>query len=236
MFEIVNIRQNSYIMSDSGSSISETRMLERRISNNRADLNGDQQMNYFLSWFNTWSELQKSDFVPVLASKMSGDQMANVVNGFQSLTTKNPDRPPSLFSCQVKLFHDWFSGWSDDQKNYLVLRLKDIDSAFFTRYEDKIQNPESEGPKDYFEPGIPEELIRTSGTVHSNQISSIEETPEPILTNGKDDLEDDLEKAKMVKIEDNEPHDDEDEDSLKIQKQSSDSSSPLSPLSENVQD
>lgn len=59
-------------MSDSGSSMSDssTRMLERRVSNNRADLNGDQQMNYFLSWFNNWSDLQKSDFVPVLADKM----------------------------------------------------------------------------------------------------------------------------------------------------------------------
>jgi hypothetical protein len=28
-----------------------TRMLERRVSNNRADLSGDQQMNYFLAWF-----------------------------------------------------------------------------------------------------------------------------------------------------------------------------------------
>ena len=33
------------------------RMLERRVSNNRADLSGDQRMNYFLAWFNQWSEL-----------------------------------------------------------------------------------------------------------------------------------------------------------------------------------
>ena len=48
----------------------ETRMLERRVSNNRADLNNDQQMNYFLSWFTSWSDLQKTDFIPVLASKL----------------------------------------------------------------------------------------------------------------------------------------------------------------------
>jgi len=53
-------------MSDSGSSLSgETRMLERRVSNNRADLNGDQQMNYVLAWFQAWSELQRADFVQV---------------------------------------------------------------------------------------------------------------------------------------------------------------------------
>ena len=48
----------------------ETRMLERRVSNNHADLNNDQQMNYFLAWFQSWSDLQKADFIPVLASKI----------------------------------------------------------------------------------------------------------------------------------------------------------------------
>ena len=34
-------------------------MLERRVSNQRADLSSDQQMNYLLSWFVNWSDLQK---------------------------------------------------------------------------------------------------------------------------------------------------------------------------------
>ena len=62
-------------------------MLERRVSNQRQDLSSDQQMNYLLSWFVNWSDLQKvspyyyvgtviiyclqEDFVPVLAEKMS---------------------------------------------------------------------------------------------------------------------------------------------------------------------
>ena len=35
------------------------RMLERRVSNQRQDLSSDQQMNYLLSWFVNWSDLQK---------------------------------------------------------------------------------------------------------------------------------------------------------------------------------
>ena len=97
----------------------------------RADLSGDQQMNYFLAWFNSWSDLQRSDFVPVLADKMSADGKAGgsarAINGglsdaLQSMDFSNSGRPPSLFACQVKLFRDWFAGWSDDQKNYLVVR------------------------------------------------------------------------------------------------------------------
>ena len=87
-----------------------TRMLERRVSNNRADLSGDQRMNYFLAWFNQWSELQKSDFVKVLSDKMSG--RSSMVNGdvsdeFDSLNMNGGDqvkKPPSLFACQLKLF------------------------------------------------------------------------------------------------------------------------------------
>lgn len=33
----------------------EMRMLERRVSNNRSDLDGDQKINYFISWFSQWS-------------------------------------------------------------------------------------------------------------------------------------------------------------------------------------
>ena len=90
------------------------RMLERRVSNNRADLSGDQRMNYFLAWFNQWSELQKSDFVKVLSEKMCGgtesmSAMVNgsVSNGFDSINMNGGDevkRPPSLFACQIKLF------------------------------------------------------------------------------------------------------------------------------------
>ena len=88
------------------------RMLERRVSNNRADLSGDQRMNYFLAWFNQWSELQKSDFVKVLAQKMAGGSATTFINGdvsdeFDSLNVNGGDhakKPPSLFTCQVKLF------------------------------------------------------------------------------------------------------------------------------------
>ena len=97
-------------MSDSGSSSitsgPDNGMLPRRVSNNRADLSGDQQMNYLLSWFANWSELQKTDFVPVLASRMKAGKAGAAVNGdladgIKAMDT-NSDRPPSLFSCQVR--------------------------------------------------------------------------------------------------------------------------------------
>lgn len=136
-----------------------TRMLERRVSNNRADLNGDQQMNYFLSWFNTWSDLQKTDFVPILEKKVNSDpdQQPNM-NGL----SLKPQRPMSLFQCQLKLFKDWSGSWSPDQKEYLLMRLKNLDGNFYAQYEEYVQNGGEHKPKDYFEPGIPPELVKAS--------------------------------------------------------------------------
>ena len=92
---------SSIMGGDSGSA----RMLERRVSNNRGHLNSDQQMNYFLSWFNQWSELQRTDFVPILGQKMlSPDQAQNEVNGALSNSMQSASlskRPPSLFECQA---------------------------------------------------------------------------------------------------------------------------------------
>ena len=96
---------SSGVMSDSISSTSsEPRMLERRISNQRSELSSDQQMNYLLAWFNTWSTLQKDDFIPVLAEKLSSKWAAanGLGDALNSLTLEN-NRPPSLFQCQVKI-------------------------------------------------------------------------------------------------------------------------------------
>lgn len=142
----------------------EARMLERRVSNNRADLNGDQRMNYFLSWFQVWSDLQKSDFVTILADKMSDGGQGSVADDLDSMKINGDQgtgkKPPSLYECQIKLFKDWFSSWSDDQKNYLVTRLQAIDAEFYEKYA----AAEAKAPpvKDYFEPGVPPELVRKS--------------------------------------------------------------------------
>jgi len=143
-------------------------MLERRVSNNRADLNGDQQLNYFLAWFQSWSDLQKTDFVPILASKLTAASNSHIItvpdmNGL-SVNDNEKKRPLSLFQCQLKLFKDWIVSWKPDQQEYLLLRLKDLDSNFFAKYEEYLECGEDDHakPKDYFEPGVPPELVRAS--------------------------------------------------------------------------
>jgi len=53
----------------------------------------------------------------VLGEKMSRKADVNgLANSFKSMDCAS-NRPPSLFSCQVKLFNDWFSSWSGRKLN-----------------------------------------------------------------------------------------------------------------------
>jgi len=178
-------------MSDSLSSTSsEPRMLERRVSNQRAELTNDQQMNYLLAWFTKWSDLQKEDFIPVLAEKLSSKwaTVNGVTDSFSSLSMDN-NRPPSLFQCQVKLFTDWVVVWSDDQKNYFIIRLKDIDQGFSKKYEHYLEFGKDSPNKDYFEPGVPPELDLSLTTTSESR-----EIPLPKKISFKDPEEDSLKK------------------------------------------
>ena len=198
----------------------EARMLERRVSNNRADLNGDQQMNYFLAWFGQWSDLQKKDFVPVIASKMSHSEL----NGIDSLNLnddkENGAKKASIYDCQVKLFRDWFGHWSDDQRTYLLMRLKDIDGEFYNKYEAHLAGEDSpEKAKDSFEPGVPAHLVRAS------RKDSTASSPNTSINGGKEASADD---AKDV----NGDHDQDDLDGEAVEQSVGSGGEPLSTIQE----
>jgi len=159
-------------------------MLERRVSNQRADLSSDQQMNYLLSWFVNWSDLQKEDFVPVLAEKMSNKwaTVNGVCDELQSLGVEG--RPVSLFQCQVSLFKGWVTAWSDDIKSYLLLRLKDIDGVFSRKYEHFLEFGKDSPERDYFEPGVPPELDLSLDRSSTGSLERVE-----VSIAGEDSLE-----------------------------------------------
>ena len=58
------------------------------------------------------------------------------------------------------VFQEWVVTWNEDKQEYLLLRLKDLDSTFYTKYQeylDNVENPQDK-VKDFFEPGVPPEL------------------------------------------------------------------------------
>ena len=66
------------------------------------------QVRYLSEWFNTWSELQRDDFLPVLAQALAPAANLNgLIGGVTSMNVTG--RPPSLFDCQVRKCGSYFN-------------------------------------------------------------------------------------------------------------------------------
>ncbi|RWS29090.1 uncharacterized protein B4U80_01006 [Leptotrombidium deliense] len=102
-----------------------------RIGNNRGEITRSQELNYLLTWFAEFSEMQKDDFLQILVNKYGateshdGETVANGVCGMQVT-----ERPPSIFKCRMKLFNEWFENWNEEEKKDFLTRVKNVDEQF----------------------------------------------------------------------------------------------------------
>lgn len=63
-------------------------------------LSVDNQMSYMLQWFHEWSELQRSDFLPIVVENYGNKAHVNgIVNNIANVNFQ--DKPMSLFQCRV---------------------------------------------------------------------------------------------------------------------------------------
>lgn len=63
-------------------------------------ISAEAQIRYLVQWFNEWSELQRSDFLPVMAEKYANKTYVNgIVNSVSNINCR--DKPMSLFECRV---------------------------------------------------------------------------------------------------------------------------------------
>lgn len=94
-----------------------------------------EQSAYLVSWFNEYSDLQRDDFLRVLARKYAASptQGGSGLEDVLSALAINPDAPPSLFQCRMSLFDQWFQGWSDEDKAGFLDRLRSVDADFVDR-------------------------------------------------------------------------------------------------------
>lgn len=114
--------------------------------------------------------------MPVLAEKMSSKwaTVNGICDDLQMSSIGIEGRPVSLFQCQVSLFKGWVSAWSDDQKTYLIFRLKDIDQSFSKKYERYLEYGKDSPERDFFEPGIPPELDLSLDRSSTNSLEQME--------------------------------------------------------------
>lgn len=65
-----------------------------------ANLTPDGELRYIVQWFNEWSELQRDDFLPILAEYLANGTYVNgIVHGLAANICA--DKPMSLFQCRV---------------------------------------------------------------------------------------------------------------------------------------
>lgn len=107
-------------------------------------LTADREFRYIVQWFSEWSDFQREDFVPVLASYLATAAAATptggggtapkspyvngIIGGMANLSGQ--DKPMSLFQCRVKLFNDWSSKWPESHREKLLERLTELDADF----------------------------------------------------------------------------------------------------------
>ncbi|OWR43918.1 uncharacterized protein C14orf119 isoform X2 [Danaus plexippus] len=100
-------------------------------------LTSEAQLRYILEWFREFSELQREDFLPILAAAHL-DKAEQLAASVASLSCE--DKPVSLFQCRIKLFNSWFPNWSDEEKDRLVRAVSEIDSDFGTKLQETMAN------------------------------------------------------------------------------------------------
>jgi len=96
------------------------------------------QMNFAIQWFKQWSEYQKEDFTSILGQLLKdnvekgakGDGVEGLVNGVTTLST-DQEGPASLFRCQVKLFNEWWTTWSSEDRDKMTALIQEADPAFY---------------------------------------------------------------------------------------------------------
>ena len=82
--------------------------------------------------------MQRDDFMADLIEKAVPHKVSALFDAMNMLNVT--DKPPSIFTCQLKLFDQWFDGWSDKDRNDFLLRLEQIDSNFVSRFNENIAN------------------------------------------------------------------------------------------------
>lgn len=145
------------------------------------------QVNFLTQWFTSWSEMQREDFMPILIQAYQPkDHINGLLGGMDALTVHG--RRPSLFDCQVKLFHDWYGNWAESEKSRLLEQLRAADPDFMAQYDKQISSSssgaqeESPAPVETMEEGHnpPSSVSSPPSTLprsHSPHDSGLDEPP-----------------------------------------------------------
>ena len=96
----------------------------------------DEQLSSVLYWFSHWDSRQKEDFLGDLIQKAVPHKLFAIITAMDSLSVDRTES--SVFSCQLRLFTQWFNAWTDGQRNMFLRHLEEIDPDFVGRFNDQV--------------------------------------------------------------------------------------------------
>ena len=94
------------------------------------------QMSTVIHWFANWTRHQRDEFMTDLVHKAVPNKLMTIVDSMSSLGVSDCEQ--TTFACQLRLFGQWFSVWTDDQRNSFLERLSDVDTSFVDLLNYKI--------------------------------------------------------------------------------------------------
>jgi len=95
------------------------------------------QIASVIHWFASWTHSQRDEFMTDLVYKAVPHKLLTIVDSMNSLGVSD-DCEQTVFACQLRLFGQWFSAWTDDQRNSFLERLSDVDTSFVDLLNCKI--------------------------------------------------------------------------------------------------
>jgi len=86
------------------------------------------QMSTVVHWFANWTSHQREEFMTDLVHKAVPNKLLTIVGSMSSLGVADCEQ--TVFSCQLRMFGQWFSAWTDDERNCFLERLSEVDTMF----------------------------------------------------------------------------------------------------------
>lgn len=96
-----------------------------------------QEMRCLLHWLSGWAPVQRERFLRDLVDKTVPWKVLPLLEGLAGLSMA-PGKPPSIFECQMRLWDQWFRGWSEAERNEFVRQLEEAEPDVASRFYQEV--------------------------------------------------------------------------------------------------
>ncbi|XP_048373485.1 uncharacterized protein C14orf119 homolog [Sphaerodactylus townsendi] len=96
-----------------------------------------QEIRCLLHWLSSWAPAQRGRFLQDLVDKAVPCKVLPLLEGLAGLSME-AGKPPSIFECQMRLWDQWFRGWSENERNEFVRQLEEVEPDMASRFYQEV--------------------------------------------------------------------------------------------------